>query len=127
MVTNPNAVLLPWLPRSCRLVVKVTQGNGRGGFREEEKKKEEEEELKKERGQPCAAACFPGLFRYSDMCTSQPASQPGRKEGGSRWREGRLGAVRPAAASAAAARHASMEEAIAPIALSASPQSSSLH
>lgn len=60
MVTNPNAVLLPWLPRSCRLVVKVTQGNGRGGFGEEEKKEEEEEEeLKKDRER---SAMRGGLF-----------------------------------------------------------------
>lgn len=90
------------------------------------RRKRRKENLKRERGQPCAAACFPGLFRYSDMSTSQEGRRVEVEE------EGRTALSCPAdrrffAAAASAARHGSMEEAIAPIALSAPSQSSSLH
>lgn len=59
----------------------MTQGNGRGGFREEEKE-EEEEELKKDRERSAMrGGLFSGTVSLFYMSTSQPASQAGRKDG----------------------------------------------
>lgn len=95
------------------------------GKRRRRKRRKGNLKRERERGQPCASARFPGLFRYSDMSTSQEGRRVEVEV------EGRTALGCPAgrrfSTAASAARHGSMEEAIAPIAFSASSQSSSLH